>query len=259
MYDLELFVFLGKQAATVEMERVCSLTESKMTVEATQRRRKNVYRGTMSVEQAQEKLKRLVTKLDLSKVKLSSTTSKASSVVGAQITFTFGNAAVERVCETQTTYEANVACLILWLEDRARNMERGIETFQEAFADSMALAVISSETATTEKRAKHSAYTGSRTIEQSIELFRSSFERLGISESDVKLAWNGEENWARLRMRLPSGSMVEKSSKLQPNHIANVAALGLWLQSRTKNWERGIENMNLDRVFAGNLLPARVD
>jgi hypothetical protein len=32
----------------------------------------------------------------------------------------------------------------------------------------------------------------------------------------------------------------------------------LWLQSRARNWERGIESLDLDRVFAGNLLPAKV-
>jgi cystathionine beta-lyase/cystathionine gamma-synthase len=37
---------------------------------------------------------------------------------------------------------------------------------------------------------------------------------------------------------------------------ANLAALALWLQSRARNWERGIESLDLDRVFAGNLLPA---
>ena len=65
-------------------------------------------------------------------------------------------------------------------------------------------------------------------------------------------------NGARLRMRLPSGAIVEKVSRAQKTCMANLAALALWLQSRARNWERGIESLDLDRVFAGNLLPAKV-
>ena len=75
---------------------------------------------------------------------------------------------------------------------------------------------------------------------------------------DVKVTWDVVANWARLRMRLPSGALVEKISRTQKTCDANLAALALWLQSRARNWERGIESLDLDRVFAGNLLPARV-
>lgn len=219
----------------------------------TQRVRKNLYRGSMSREQAHDKLTRIARRLGLTGLKVTAGGAKGSARIG----FTLQSARVERTCATQLSFEANLACLVLWLEDRARNMERGIETFAEAFADSMALAVVGAEPGPTPAARLH-RYDGRKSLEQCITVFRSSLRRLGIAEQDVKLTWNTEEAWARLRMRLPSGAIVEKVSQQQADHVANVAVLGLWLQSRTKNWERGIENLDLDRVFAGNLLPARV-
>jgi hypothetical protein len=207
----------------------------------------------MTRAQADQKLERLAARLELSRVKV--TTGEPAH--SARLGFSFGTARVERTCDTQPTHDANLVCLVLWLEDRARNMERGIETFVEAFADSMALAIVGGVPQDYAGR-RDNLYTGTRTLDECIKIFRSSLARLGVSEDDVKLTWNREENWARLRMRLPSGSIVEKVSRAQPNHVANVAALGLWLQARTKNWERGIESVDLDRVFAGNLLPAKV-
>jgi hypothetical protein len=217
-------------------------------------RRKNLYRGSMTSTDAEQKLTRIAQRLGLTGVKVSTGGAKSAARVG----FTFGTTRVERTCATQPTYGANLVCLVLWLEDRARNMERGIETFVEAFADSLTLAMVGGAPPD-EPQARHkSLYTGQKSLEQSIAVFRSTLQRLGVAEADVKLTWNADENWARLRMRLPSGSIVEKLSRVQANHTANVAALALWLQARTKNWERGIESMDLDRVFAGNLLPAKV-
>lgn len=226
-----------------------------MTTVSEPTRRKNLYKGSMTGDEAREKLVRTAKRVGLSKLEVTRIDGD-----GAKVAFTFKGARVERACDTQPSYASNLACLALWLEDRARNIERAIETFAEAFADSMALAVVGAgaEPDVAVSDAKKGLYTGTRTIEQSIEVFRSSLERLGIPEGDVKLTWDGEKNLARLRMRLPSGSIVEKVSKRQSAVEANVAALALWLQSRTKNWERGIESMDLDRVFAGNLLPARV-
>lgn len=224
-----------------------------MTTVSEPTRRKNLYKGTMTGDEARDKLVRTAKRVGLSKLEVSRCDGE-----GAKVVFMFKGARVERSCDTQPTHDANVACLALWLEDRARNIERAIETFAEAFADSMALALVGAGAETDlADTTKKGLYTGTRTIEQSIEVFRSSLERLGIAESDVKLTWDGDRNDARLRMRLPSGSIVEKVSKRQVSVEANVAALALWLQSRTKNWERGIESMDLDRVFAGNLLPAR--
>jgi len=49
-----------------------------------------------------------------------------------------------------------------------------------------------------------------RSIADSIERFRSGFKKLGIPESDIKVTWDTEARWARLRMRLASGRIVEK-------------------------------------------------
>lgn len=223
--------------------------------------RRNVYRGSMTSAQADEKVARIAKRLKLTNVKFAIARDGT-----ARVGFTVQQARVERACTTQEGAEANAACLALWLEDRARNLERGIETFTEAFADSMALALVGSEPTVPvtgdaladEKAGARSKYQGTRTVEQSIETFRSALQRLGVRESDVKLTWHEEEHWARLRMRLPSGKVMEKWSRRQATHAANVAVLALWLQSRTKNWERGIEDVDLDRVFAGNLLPAKV-
>ena len=224
--------------------------------------RRSVYRGSMTSAQAEEKIARIAKRLALTQVKFA-----IARDGGSRVGFTVQNARVERACTTQESAEANAACLALWLEDRARNLERGIETFTEAFADSMALALVGSEPSVPvtgdalEEEGKAGArakYTGTRSVEQSITAFRACLGRLGVRESDVKLTWHEEEHWARLRMRLPSGKVMEKWSRRQLTYAANVAVLALWLQSRTKNWERGIEDVDLDRVFAGNLLPAKV-
>jgi hypothetical protein len=220
---------------------------------ATETRRTNLYRGAMTGAQAREKLRRTSERLGVGRLEVTRGEGGAATVA-----FTWRGARVERGCRTQATFDANLACLALWLEDRARNLERAIETFSEAFADSMALAVVGAGAGEPEVDPKRGRYAGHKTIEQSIALLRASLARLGVAEQDVRLTWDGGENFARLRMRLPSGAIVEKVSRRQPNHEANVAALALWLQSRTKNWERGIESMDLDRVFAGNLLPSRV-
>lgn len=213
----------------------------------------NPYRGTMDRAAAERKLRRVAERLGATALKLAVDEKTKSVRVG----FTVHKARVERECGTQQSATANVACLALWLADRARNMERGLEDFHEAFADSLALAVVG---AAPEVKARPGAlYAGSRSIEQHIATVRSSLKRLGIAESEVRLTWNTETQEARLRMRLPSGGIVEKSSTRQSTWLTNVGALALWLQARTRNWERGIESMDLERVFAGNLLPARVE
>lgn len=217
-----------------------------------QRVRKNLYRGSMDRDQAMEKLRRAAQRIGATELKVTAGGPQGS----ARVAFAIRGGRIERTCATQPTYDANLACLALWLEDRARNIERGIESFSEAFADSMTLAIVGGDPRQIEGKRK-GVYRGRRSLDQCIEMFRSSLARLGISERDVKLTWNETENWARFRMRLPSGNIVDKVSRLQPTYLANVAALGLWLQSRTKNWERGIEDFDLDRVFAGNLLPSR--
>ena len=54
-----------------------------------------------------------------------------------------------------------------------------------------------------------------RSIADSIERFRSGFKSLGIAEHNVKVTWDTEARWARLRMRLASGCIVEKVERAQ--------------------------------------------
>lgn len=217
--------------------------------------RKNLYRGRMTAAEAREKLDRLAARMGLAELALE----EGRGLDAGSVTVSFGyqGARVSRVCATQSTADANTVCLALWLEDRARNLERGIETFGEAFADSMTLAR-NDNADLAWKGPQANYYEGSKSVAECIEVFRSSFARLGVAERDVKVTWDLTANWARLRMRLPSGAIVEKVSRAQRSGEANLAALALWLQSRARNWERGIESLDLDRVFAGNLLPAKV-
>lgn len=221
----------------------------------TTRRKANIYKGTMTGAEAREKIQRTAERLGLTGVGF--TPGQGLDAGSMSVTFAYGKARIERTCATQPTLDANTACLALWLEDRARNLERGIETFAEAFADSMVQATNDND-APAWQHTRVNYYEGSKSVEDCIEVFRSAFARLGVPETDVKVTWDTEANWARLRMRLPSGAIVEKVSRAQKQCLANLAALALWIQSRARNWERGIESLDLDRVFAGNLLPAKV-
>lgn len=218
-------------------------------------RKVNLYKGAMTGEEAREKILRTAERLGLTEVHF--IPGQGLDAGAMSVTFQCGGARVERTCATQPTCDANLACLALWLDDRARNLERGIETFAEAFADSLVLAT-NDNAVPVWALTRVNYYEGSKSVEECIEVFRSAFKRLCIPETDVKVTWDTEANWARLRMRLPSGAIVEKVSRAQRSCVANLACLALWLQSRARNWERGIESLDLDRVFAGNLLPARV-
>ena len=209
------------------------------------------YRGQMSTEDIEGKVTRLRERLGLEDV--SFTEGSGLDAGSVSLRFVVLGRRVERTCATQPTPAANSACLALWLEDRARNLERGIESFEEAFADCLVLAA-NDDAVKGAWRVNH--YEGQRSVEECIEVFRSSLARLAVAERDVKVTWDTAANWARLRMRLPSGAIVDKTSRTQKSCEANLAALGLWLQSRARNWERGIESLDLDRVFAGYLLPA---
>lgn len=221
----------------------------------TKPRKANLYKGTMTGQEAREKIVRTAERLGLTDLRFAP--GQGLDAGAMSVTFRCGDARIERTCATQPTLDANVACLALWLDDRARNLERGIETFAEAFADSFIQAT-NDNAAPTPQILRVNYYAGAKSVEESIEVFRSAFARLHIPETDVKVTWDTEANWARLRMRLPSGAIVDKVSRAQRGCLANLACLALWIQSRARNWERGIESLDLDRVFAGNLLPAKV-
>ena len=54
-----------------------------------------------------------------------------------------------------------------------------------------------------------------RSIADSIERFRSGFASLGIAEHNVKVTWDTEAGWARMRMRLASGRIVEMVERVR--------------------------------------------
>jgi hypothetical protein len=218
-------------------------------------RKTNIYKGSMTGDEARDKLQRTAERLGLTD--LAYTPGRGLDAGSMSVTFQYAGTRIERTCATQPTLDANTACLALWIEDRARNLERGIETFAEAFADSF-VAANNDNAVAAWQLTRVNYYEGSKSVEECIDVFRSAFARLNIPETDVKVTWDTDGNWSRLRMRLPSGAIVEKVSRAQKTCMANLAALALWLQSRARNWERGIESLDLDRVFAGNLLPAKV-
>lgn len=93
-----------------------------------------------------------------------------------------------------------------------------------------------------------------RSVEASIESMRSSFKRLGIPETDVKVTWDAEALWARLRMRLPvTATFVEHldtyDDTRHPRHDVRdlLWTLARWLDERSRRVKRG---ENISAVFA---------
>ncbi|RYE90013.1 MAG: hypothetical protein EOO75_10835 [Myxococcales bacterium] len=210
------------------------------------------YRGDMSRADALEKLKGLAGRLGVEPGAVR-VRPVAGSDHGMSLQFVYRDVTITRESVGQASRDKNFACLVLWLGDLVRNIERRIETLEEAFYTDGARLLPSGTSAYGETA--ENLYTGGKTIEESLDLVRRSLERLGLSERDVKLTWDAERNEARLRLRLRSGAVVDKVSQGQRTVDHNLAALALWLQARAKNVERGIER-DLDRLFAANLLPA---
>lgn len=212
------------------------------------------YRGEMSREEGMERLKSLAGRLNIPPGDLRVRPVKGTEG-GMALSFTFQGVEIRRECTSQGDRDRNFVCLVLWLGDLVRNVERRIETLHEAFYSEGAR-LLPADTSTYGETAEN-LYEGAKTIEESLDLVRRSLARLGLSVDDVKVTWDEERNQARLRLRLRSGAIVDKISVGQKDVRKNLAALALWLQARAKNFERGIER-DLDRLFASNLLlPAK--
>ena len=52
---------------------------------------------------------------------------------GVRLEFEHHGIALARCCSSQGSEHRNFMCLVLWLADLVRNVERRIETFEEAF------------------------------------------------------------------------------------------------------------------------------
>lgn len=171
---------------------------------------------------------------------------------GMRLTFNFRGAVVTRDCASGATRDENFNHLVSWLGDLVRNMERRIETMEEAFhADGVPRLT---ETAGDDEALRDNWYKGAKTPKDSLVLLARSLERLGLSEKDVKVTWSDEHNEARLKLRLPDGRVMEKVSTRQDDARKNLAALALWLRCRALHVERGIETM--ERVASAYLLGA---
>lgn len=52
----------------------------------------------------------------------------------ARISFEYNGKKIEKILKTQTSSRNNLQALKCWLHDRIKNMERGLETFEESFS-----------------------------------------------------------------------------------------------------------------------------
>jgi len=178
----------------------------------------------------------------------------AGSKGGMTLSLVFHGHTITRSCDSQDSAEENYGFLVLWLGDLVKNIERRIETVEEAFYNEGVRQL--PDGLDPYGNVARNLYDGATTIEGARDILERSLGRLGIAMTDVSVKWQDDPNQASLVIRLPSGRLVKKVSTLQETPRQNLVALALWLQNRAKNWERGIER-DLDVVFASNLLPAR--
>jgi hypothetical protein len=164
-----------------------------------------------------------------------------------------GHIAITRDAAVSNDYAKNRAALAMWLESRARNVLRGIETPNEAFAD-CAFAGLDVDVA---PFLKVKVEPMPRSIEESIEVFRAALAALAIPERQVKVTWDASACWARFRAELPTGAVVDKTLRNQGTVEACLAALAGWLRGRAKNAAAGAEG-EYDRMFAGAIVPRAV-
>ena len=158
-----------------------------------------------------------------------------------------------KTCASQSSKGKNFLCLVFWLGDLVRNMERGIETFREAFYNEGARDLAVRDTAYAVLGPND--YEGDASREDALQRLERALERMGLSRSDARLSWDAGRNVAELRIRLRSARVVAKSSSSQRDVDRNIHALALWLQTKAKNYERGLES-DMEMLFAANLLPA---
>ncbi len=210
----------------------------------------NLYTGTTNRSALLTKASRLADRLGIARAALK-VRALAGSPVGLTLTLSFGEVEVQRSCESQPGKDENLGALTQWLEDLARNQERGIEHLGEALhGDGLSLALF--DAADCEPRAaRTNRYQGDMSAQEAWELVCKSAARLDLPERAVWLGREGDT--AVLRLDL-GGSVVEKRSERQDGARANAAAIALWMQCRARHFERGIDR-DLVRVMSAYLLP----
>ncbi len=172
---------------------------------------------------------------------------------GMSIEIDVAGGTLRKTCSSQAIPEENFMFLVLWLNDLVRNVERGIETFLEAFYNEGARELVLRDGMYDGLRANE--YQGEVTREGSFKKIDRVLGRLGLTRDQVHLSWDGERNFAQLTLHLNSGRVVVKSSSRQRSLDHNIHVLALWLQAKAKNYERGLES-DVETLFAANLLPA---
>lgn len=204
----------------------------------------------LTADAARESINRSVATLDAGELTIGE--GRGVDEGACLLAFRVGLIAVARSSSTKVTVDENLIALSIWLSDRVWSISHGIETWREAFFD---CATVPDEGHWDLPPAPRRAFTTTTGIPESIATIRGAIARLHIPERDVTAVWDREKNYARWRMHLPSGEFVEKVSRAQKNADTNLAALAQWLRRRSLGWARGTENLDLDRVFAGNIVP----
>lgn len=211
----------------------------------------NIYTGTTDRSVLVAKATRLADRLAISRSALK-VRALAGSAVGITVTLAIGDVEVQRACESQPGKDENLGALVQWLEDLARNHERGIEQLGEALhADGVALTPF--DPAEPKQHApRTNLYQGEMSPQEAWELVCKSAARMGLAERTV---WLGREaDTAVLRLDLGGGRVIEKRSERQHGPRENAAAIALWMQCRARHFERGIDR-DLMRVMSAYLLP----
>lgn len=214
----------------------------------------NRYAGAVDRGALIEKAGRVADRLGVARSAL-----KVRRVAGASggmaLSLPIGGAQVTRGCDSQGDVDANFGALVQWLEDLARNHERGIEHLGDALhGDGVALVRAGEAGAGGARGAQRGAnlYQGEMSPAEAWALVRRSAARLELPSSGIWLGRDGDA--AVIRLELGPGRIVEKRSALQRGARENAAALALWMQCRARHFERGIDR-DLTRVMSAYLLP----
>lgn len=175
---------------------------------------------------------------------------KEGSSAGVSLTLEYRGATIVRHCACEATRDHNFTHVVNWLGDLVRNLERRIETLEEAFHGD-GVRRLPKEADVSDEVLRENEYQGAKTLPEALALIAETVRRLGLTDNDVKVTWSDAPNEAALRLRIGTGKIMEKRSHQQEDVRRNVAALALWLRCRALHVERGIET--LDHVASSYL------
>lgn len=93
-----------------------------------------------------------------------------------------------------------------------------------------------------------------RSVEESIGSFRASFRRMSVPETDVKVTWDLNALWARVRFVAPGVEprrVVEHVERHATDTLVALWTCARWLEERSRRVKRG---ETFAAVFEGALL-----